>query len=59
MYLQRTWFRVLQYPFVAFITAIAQCITQARGIYCLESNNTQFAHLWVSKMHLFEKGIYI
>ena len=45
----RTWFLVLQYSVVAFIIAIAQCITEAIGIYCLESNNRHFAHLWVRR----------
>lgn len=46
--LQSTWFFVLQYPIVAFILAIAQSITQALGIYCLEGNSAKFAHIWVS-----------
>ncbi|KAJ5987764.1 hypothetical protein N7481_002974 [Penicillium waksmanii] len=45
---QYTWFFVLQYPIVSFILAIAQSITQALGIYCLEGNKANFAHLWAS-----------
>lgn len=45
--LQSTWLFVLQYPIVTFILAIAQSITQAKGIYCLQGKKVYFAHLWV------------
>ncbi|KAJ5089734.1 hypothetical protein N7532_008418 [Penicillium argentinense] len=47
-WLWRTWFFVLQYPIVSFVTAIAQCITQAAGVYCLDSRDRRFAHLWIN-----------
>ncbi|KAJ5168555.1 uncharacterized protein N7482_004149 [Penicillium canariense] len=47
-WLQRTWYFVLQYPIVAVVVAIAQCITEAAGVYCLESSNRHFAHLWLN-----------
>lgn len=53
VYLQYTWFFVLQYPIVTFILAIAQSITQAQGTFCLEGNKVYFAHLWVSIFSLF------
>jgi hypothetical protein len=40
----------VQYPVVAFIDAIATCITEATGIYCIESNKAYFGHLWVSHL---------
>ncbi|KAJ5595974.1 hypothetical protein N7450_002432 [Penicillium hetheringtonii] len=46
-WLKRTWFSVLQYPFVTVILAIAQSITQAEGTYCLESQDRHFAHVWI------------
>ncbi|KAJ5594916.1 uncharacterized protein N7459_001124 [Penicillium hispanicum] len=56
-WLQRTWFCVLQYPVVNFIVAIAQCITQAAGIYCLESQNRHFAHLWLNIIQIISTGV--
>lgn len=50
MFTQRTWFSVLQYPFVTVILAIAQSITQAEGTYCLESQDRHFAHVWVRQI---------
>lgn len=45
--LQKKWIAIFQYPVVAFVCAIATDITQAAGIYCLDSNKPYFAHLWV------------
>lgn len=50
---QTAWLFVLQYPIVAVIAAIAQSITQAEGIYCLEGNDPHFAHIWVSTFSVF------
>ncbi|KAL4905595.1 hypothetical protein BDW74DRAFT_152855 [Aspergillus multicolor] len=47
------WFRkkstaIFQYLIVAIGVAIATDITQAVGVYCLESNNAHFAHIWLT-----------
>ncbi|KAJ5082264.1 hypothetical protein N7532_011307 [Penicillium argentinense] len=47
-WLKSTWFFVLQYPIVTFILAIAQSITQAQGLYCLQGKKVYFAHLWIT-----------
>ena len=56
-WLQRTWYFVLQYPFVAFVVAIIQCITEAKGVYCLESHNAHFAHIWVRPVYYLVKTV--
>ncbi|KAJ5173168.1 hypothetical protein N7492_005761 [Penicillium capsulatum] len=46
-FLKLTWWTVLQYPVVTWITAIAQVVTQSLHIFCLESNEPHFAHVWI------------
>ncbi|KAJ5984242.1 hypothetical protein N7481_006341 [Penicillium waksmanii] len=58
-WLKRSWFVVLQYPFVAFILAIAQCITEAQGTYCLESKDKHFAHFWINIIGILSLGVAI
>lgn len=55
---QSTWYFVLQYPIVSFILAIAQSITQALGIYCLEGKKAYFAHLWVGTSSVFSDNMF-
>ncbi|KAJ5726796.1 hypothetical protein N7493_005823 [Penicillium malachiteum] len=45
---RKQWIAIFQYPVVAFGVAIATDITQAAGIYCLDSNKPYFAHLWLT-----------
>ncbi|CEO60463.1 hypothetical protein PMG11_05090 [Penicillium brasilianum] len=58
-WLQETWYSVLQYPMVAILIAIAICITEAAGVYCLESNNRHFAHLWLNITRIISLGFAI
>jgi len=46
--IQKRSMMVFQYPVVSFLLGVVTDITQAAKIYCLESNKTHFAHLWVS-----------
>ena len=50
VWFQKMWFIVLQYPVVAFVAAIIQCITEASGVYCLESRSANFANIWVRQL---------
>ena len=45
---QRTWLFVFQYIPVSFICAVATDITQGAGVYCENSDQAYFAHIWVS-----------
>ncbi|KAJ5376953.1 hypothetical protein N7509_013839 [Penicillium cosmopolitanum] len=45
---RKQWIAIFQYPIVALGVAITTDITQAAGIYCLESNEPYFAHLWLT-----------
>ncbi|KAF3389174.1 Transmembrane protein 184C [Penicillium rolfsii] len=56
-WLQQTWYLVLQYPIIALIVAIAQCITEAANVYCLESNKRYFAHLWLNIIQVISVGV--
>ncbi|KAJ5114254.1 hypothetical protein NUU61_000013, partial [Penicillium alfredii] len=56
-WLKYTWFFVLQYPIVTFILAIAQSITQALGIYCLEGRDARFGHLWITVIGIISLGM--
>ncbi|GLA40751.1 hypothetical protein AnigIFM63309_008585 [Aspergillus niger] len=42
-----TWYSVLQYPIITWITAVTQVVTQSLHVYCLESNAPHFAHVWI------------
>ncbi|GLB08453.1 hypothetical protein AtubIFM57258_004342 [Aspergillus tubingensis] len=46
-FLSLTWYSVLQYPVITWITAIIQVVTQSMHVYCLESNAPHFAHIWL------------
>ncbi|KAJ5923778.1 hypothetical protein N7454_009023, partial [Penicillium verhagenii] len=46
-WLKLSYYSTLQYPIVALLVAIAQCITAAFNRYCLGSNQPAFAHLWL------------
>ncbi|XRM46579.1 hypothetical protein ABZX51_009608 [Aspergillus tubingensis] len=46
-FLSLTWYSVLQYPIITWITAIVQVATQSMHVYCLESNAPHFAHVWL------------
>ncbi|PYH90706.1 hypothetical protein BO71DRAFT_401974 [Aspergillus ellipticus CBS 707.79] len=48
-----TWFKqtywcIIQYPFIALITTIITCITQVAEVYCLDSKEPYFAHIWMT-----------
>lgn len=45
-----TWYSVLHYPVITWITAVTQVVTQSLHVYCLESNAPHFAHVWVCTM---------
>ncbi|RAL13081.1 OSTA/TMEM184 family protein, partial [Aspergillus homomorphus CBS 101889] len=45
---RKTWIAIFQYPAVALLASIVTDITQAAGVYCLESNKPYFAHLWLT-----------
>jgi hypothetical protein len=45
---KKQYLAISQYPIVAFGVVIATDITEALDVYCLESNNGHFAHIWVS-----------
>ncbi|OOF96844.1 hypothetical protein ASPCADRAFT_206984 [Aspergillus carbonarius ITEM 5010] len=45
---KRTYYVVLQYPVVALITTVIACITQGAGVYCLDSKEPYFAHIWIT-----------
>ncbi|KAL2832194.1 organic solute transporter Ostalpha-domain-containing protein [Aspergillus pseudoustus] len=44
----KQWLAIWQYPIVALGVAIATDITEALDVYCLESNNVHFAHIWLT-----------
>ncbi|KAI2903019.1 hypothetical protein CBS63078_6059 [Aspergillus niger] len=46
-FLSLTWYSVLQYPIITWITAVTQVVTQSLHVYCLESNAPHFAHVWI------------
>ncbi|KAE8154189.1 organic solute transporter Ostalpha-domain-containing protein [Aspergillus avenaceus] len=46
-FLSLTWYSVLQYPVVTWITAVVQVITQSVHVYCLDSTEPHFAHVWL------------
>ncbi|GKZ34301.1 hypothetical protein AbraIFM66950_004529 [Aspergillus brasiliensis] len=46
-FLSLTWYSVLQYPIITWITAVTQVVTQSLHVYCLESNEPHFAHIWL------------
>ncbi|GKZ26931.1 hypothetical protein AbraIFM66951_005135 [Aspergillus brasiliensis] len=46
-FLSLTWYSVLQYPIITWITAVTQVVTQSLHVYCLESNAPHFAHIWL------------
>ncbi|PWY92324.1 DUF300-domain-containing protein [Aspergillus heteromorphus CBS 117.55] len=45
---KRTYFAIVQYPFVALACTVITCITQAAGVYCLDSKKPYFAHIWIT-----------
>ncbi|KAL3458717.1 organic solute transporter Ostalpha-domain-containing protein [Aspergillus heterothallicus] len=47
-WLGKQWLAIWQYPIVALVVAIATDITEALDVYCLESNNVHFAHIWLT-----------
>ncbi|KAJ5899346.1 hypothetical protein N7495_004090 [Penicillium taxi] len=51
-WLRKTWYKVIQYPIIAFIIAIIECITQSRGVYCLGGHSVKFAHIWLNIIQL-------
>ncbi|CAI7597162.1 unnamed protein product [Penicillium pancosmium] len=57
--MQKAWFVVLQYPIVAFILAIVECITQAKGIYCLDSKDKHFAYFWLNIIQIISVALAI
>ncbi|KAF4331958.1 organic solute transporter Ostalpha [Fusarium beomiforme] len=46
-FLSLTWYSVLQYPVITWITAVSQVVTQALHVYCLDSTAPHFAHVWL------------
>ncbi|RFU27391.1 hypothetical protein B7463_g8936, partial [Scytalidium lignicola] len=41
-------FMVFQFPIVSFLIFVATDITEAAGIYCVQSNKPFFAHIWIT-----------
>ncbi|KAJ5173351.1 hypothetical protein N7492_005944 [Penicillium capsulatum] len=58
-WLRRVWYFVLQYPLVAFILAIVASITEARGTYCLDSNDLHFAYFWLNVISIISVALAI
>ncbi|OJJ83531.1 OSTA/TMEM184 family protein [Aspergillus glaucus CBS 516.65] len=46
-FLSLTWYSVLQYPVITWITAVSQVVTQSLHVYCLDSTAPHFAHVWL------------
>ncbi|KAJ5348392.1 Organic solute transporter Ost-alpha [Penicillium brevicompactum] len=46
-FLKLTWWCVLQYPIITWMTAITQVVTQAFHVFCLEGSSPHFAHVWI------------
>ncbi|KAE8164118.1 organic solute transporter Ostalpha-domain-containing protein [Aspergillus tamarii] len=46
-FLELTWYSVLQYPVITWITAVSQVVTQSLHVYCLDSTEPHFAHVWL------------
>jgi hypothetical protein len=44
---QIVWVGVFQYCFMRVLMTIVAVVTQAFGVYCEESLNPAFAHIWV------------
>lgn len=47
--MQVIWLGIFQYCFVRVFMTIVAVITEATGLYCLESLNPAFAHIWVCR----------
>ncbi|KAJ5399930.1 hypothetical protein N7465_010419 [Penicillium sp. CMV-2018d] len=47
-FLNLTWWSVLQYPIITWVTAVAQVVTQLTHKYCLSSNEPHFSHVWLT-----------
>ncbi|RAK77554.1 OSTA/TMEM184 family protein [Aspergillus fijiensis CBS 313.89] len=45
---RKTWIAIFQYPAVALLASLVTDITQAAGVYCMESSKPYFAHLWIT-----------
>ena len=45
---QIIWLGIFQYCFVRVLMTIIAVITEAAGLYCLESLSPAYAHVWVS-----------
>ncbi|KAA8648645.1 hypothetical protein EYZ11_010637 [Aspergillus tanneri] len=45
---RKQWIAIFQYPVFALLVAVATDITQAAGIYCLDSTKPHFAHIWLT-----------
>ncbi|RMZ78652.1 hypothetical protein DV738_g3720, partial [Chaetothyriales sp. CBS 135597] len=41
------WVSIFQYCFIRLAMTIVSVVTQAMGLYCLESLKPEFAHIWV------------
>ena len=54
--IQKTWACTFQYVIVSLLVAIVTCITEGAGVYCEQSNNIHFAHIWVSLESQFGFG---
>lgn len=48
---RRMWLSIFQYPVVQAAVAILTAVTESRGVYCLVSSSTGFAHLWLEIVH--------
>lgn len=42
-----TWILVFQYPILEFIAVVICEVTEAQGVYCVQSLSPHFGHLWV------------
>ncbi|KAL4791935.1 organic solute transporter Ostalpha-domain-containing protein [Aspergillus venezuelensis] len=56
-WLGKQWLAIWQYPIVALVVAIATDITEALDVYCLESNNVHFAHIWLTVIGIVSVAI--
>ncbi|KAE8378018.1 organic solute transporter Ostalpha-domain-containing protein [Aspergillus bertholletiae] len=54
---RKRWIAIFQYPVVALFVAVATDITQAAGIYCLDSTKPYFAHIWLTVVVELSTGL--
>ena len=45
---QIIWLGIFQYCFIRVFMTLVAVVTEAAGLYCLESLHPAFAHVWVS-----------